>query len=429
MRPIVSVLTLIAFSFAALAASAEEAAGIAWRKDLKTAMADAAKENKLIFMDIYAEWCPPCKMMDQETFPDAGVQKLLAEFIPVKIDADKDMETVEKYSDGSLPTLAVLEADGRLLDSQMGAMDPATLIEWVGSARNAGKELARLEAELAANPGDVTKAMDLAARYMRVRQGKRAVELLTALPKESVAKLTPPNQAQYFYTRGLAEFSDEQFEAGVQTFGEFATKFPQDPRSAEAEQYILQGSFRIAGDAFRAGKYDRAKELYTILAQNTEYPGVAEQAKMEIGRIELLGKPAPELDLAQWLTGGAQKLADHKGKVVVLDFIQVVDPNSEVSRTSLTEQLAKHGDKLAVIGVVVIVEASEEQTPENMAAFLKESKYPYPVGLDKENLENLIGFSGMGTPWAVILDKSGNIAYSDFFDADRVPQKIEELLK
>lgn len=48
------------------------------------------KEKKKIFIDVYTDWCGWCKVMDQKTFTDPTIAKLLNEnFYPVKFDAEQ----------------------------------------------------------------------------------------------------------------------------------------------------------------------------------------------------------------------------------------------------------------------------------------------------------------------------------------------------
>ncbi len=46
------------------------------------------KKPKKIFMDVYTDWCGPCKMLDKQTFQNADVVKYLNEnYYAVKFNA------------------------------------------------------------------------------------------------------------------------------------------------------------------------------------------------------------------------------------------------------------------------------------------------------------------------------------------------------
>ncbi len=96
------------------------------------AMAKAKAENKLIFMDAYASWCGPCKLMKQNTFPDDLVGKVFNEkFVSVAYDMEvgEGLELATKYPVSAYPTLFFMDASGKVISSELGYRDPAGLIE------------------------------------------------------------------------------------------------------------------------------------------------------------------------------------------------------------------------------------------------------------------------------------------------------------
>ncbi len=97
------------------------------------ALAKAKKENKLIFMDAYASWCGPCKMMAKNTFTDKSVGDFFNEnFINVKMDMEKHAEgrrLSQKYGLRAYPTLYFINAKEEATHKSVGYLKPNQLIE------------------------------------------------------------------------------------------------------------------------------------------------------------------------------------------------------------------------------------------------------------------------------------------------------------
>lgn len=79
------------------------------------ALLKAKNENKLIFLDAYASWCGPCKIMARTTFKNQEVAEYFnANFINVKMDMEKHVEGPRlstQYKLVAYPTLYFLNSD------------------------------------------------------------------------------------------------------------------------------------------------------------------------------------------------------------------------------------------------------------------------------------------------------------------------------
>lgn len=101
------------------------------------AQAEAKAQGKLIFMDAYAVWCGPCKMMTKNVFPQENVGDFFnANFINLKVDMEKGegVDLRRKYGVSAYPTLLLIDADGEVVESIRGARGADALIAWAKKA-------------------------------------------------------------------------------------------------------------------------------------------------------------------------------------------------------------------------------------------------------------------------------------------------------
>jgi len=102
----------------------------------------ANQENKLIFLDIYATWCGPCKQLKKKTFPDKALGIYFnATFINLSIDGESadGLKLVEKYHVEGYPALLVLDSHGNVISESGGYMPPSDLLEFGHQAVNKRK--------------------------------------------------------------------------------------------------------------------------------------------------------------------------------------------------------------------------------------------------------------------------------------------------
>lgn len=97
---------------------------------LTTAKELASVEGKLIYVDFYANWCVPCKWMDETTYTDKKViSSLNSKYISVKINIDDfDGYTLkEEYNVKVLPTVIIMDESGRVIKRFEESLPPSKL--------------------------------------------------------------------------------------------------------------------------------------------------------------------------------------------------------------------------------------------------------------------------------------------------------------
>jgi uncharacterized protein YyaL (SSP411 family) len=120
----------------------EEQGQIEWREWTKHSFDEAREKNKLVLLDLTATWCHWCHVMDDTTYADPGVARMINEnFIPVRVDIDKRPDISDRYNRGGFPTTAFLSDLG---ESVWGAtfIPPSDMKRIMGSileAKASGK--------------------------------------------------------------------------------------------------------------------------------------------------------------------------------------------------------------------------------------------------------------------------------------------------
>jgi thiol-disulfide isomerase/thioredoxin len=109
------------------------------------ARAAAERDGKILLVDFFTTWCPPCKRLDAVTWKDPAVLAWLAEkTVALKIDAEKERELARGFGIESYPTLLFVKPDGKEFDRIVGYRDPEDFLQEANEAL-AGKNAAARE--------------------------------------------------------------------------------------------------------------------------------------------------------------------------------------------------------------------------------------------------------------------------------------------
>lgn len=186
-HPIASLLLL------ALATAPAAAAPVQWLDRSDAAFAQARDSGKLVLVDLYADWCGWCKVMDKEVFSTPEFETFAADFVLLRVDVEDGADGAEiqrRYGAGSLPTLLLLDGKRALVGQVQGYYPTAKLLGRIRMELNKhGLAVTAYERVLAGD--DPEQWEQKAIEWHRRGDGARAAALfqkLVALPESDPLK-------------------------------------------------------------------------------------------------------------------------------------------------------------------------------------------------------------------------------------------------
>jgi thioredoxin-related protein len=165
---------LLACVSLAMALGTARSDDVQWRKDYNEARKEASEKDKPLFLDFGTADCSWCKRLDTDVFQNKDViAQVNEQFIPIRIDGNRDPRLVEALRIQSYPTLVFASPDGKILVVQEGYVDAGRF-----------QELLRRAAATYAAPEGLTRDYQEAARAIGASDFARAVALLKTVTED-----------------------------------------------------------------------------------------------------------------------------------------------------------------------------------------------------------------------------------------------------
>lgn len=87
-------------------------------------------ENNLVLVDIWAEWCGPCRMISP--IVDEISSDYHGKLSVGKLDADSNREIIQELGVRNIPTILLFK-NGEIVDKSVGAASKEKLVEMINS--------------------------------------------------------------------------------------------------------------------------------------------------------------------------------------------------------------------------------------------------------------------------------------------------------
>lgn len=205
-------------------------------------VAKAKKENKFIFVDVYADWCKPCQRMDEEVFPDSTLGAFMnTNFVSYKADGSMGIGKLlaRKHGVDSYPHYLFIDIRGNLIYKAKGYMSAEQLMD---------------EARLASDPGLYNKYEVLERKY---NAGNRDEDLLAEFLELGYMKykMVDPVLFDEYYKQ--LDLMDKQQEKVLQ-------------RVALYVPYADTRAYDLAKDYYLRIKEDTSKTATTDIRENLQ---------------------------------------------------------------------------------------------------------------------------------------------------------------
>lgn len=278
--------------FCTIAISAQEA--IQFQElPFKDIIAKAKKEKKLVFIDAYASWCGPCKMMEKNVFTQKSVSDYYnTNFINARFDMEKGegKDIASKFGVRSYPTYLFLNGEGELVSRNTGYMEESMFVAMAQDINSPGNKKGSLKDRFASGDKDpefLTNIMKLNANTdydfakkasERYFQNKKKTEELT---KDEIGfllyfvKSSEDTNYTVFASRKaeiikfLPEETYNEFDAQLK-LGKIVEQSIDDKNKKINDDYFLKTAEPLVGKEAALKKLNQTKLSY--YEQNSNFP-------------------------------------------------------------------------------------------------------------------------------------------------------------
>ena len=267
-------IVFIAALVAAIAAPQAFAAG-GFHNTVAAAQKVAKEKNRLIFVDLFADWCGWCHRFDKEVVPSEAFQKSTDDMVLLRLDTEDGKEGTEfsrRYGVTSLPTFVILTPDLALAATLRGYAPPTQFAAMINEGLKKHRDFEEAVAREGMLAKDYQKRLDLAREFRTRHAWSEAEKRFRKLTSEPGVPVNIRDGA--YYDLGVLYLQQKKHEQVLNTVKEFAKVQRQGDLFEQAkflipQVYLDQGKIDAALNELNVFKATYPKSKLMPMVEST----------------------------------------------------------------------------------------------------------------------------------------------------------------
>lgn len=223
-----------------------------WGNSIQKGFETAKKEKKFLIVDVFADWCTYCLVLEKEIFPDPEVSRILDQFVRVRLDGEEFPNLRKKYNIEGYPTILFLDGEGNFVTKIAGLAtkeDILTVSKRILQEPNLESYLKTEQRKDILNPNYHFR---LGLLYFQNKEYDKAeIQFMESMQKSKDQPLVRENS---HFNLNLVKSVNQSKDSAVVSWKEFIKLYPNSKRIITATLYY--------GIALKeAGERKQAKEV------------------------------------------------------------------------------------------------------------------------------------------------------------------------
>ena len=263
------VLLMVFVLFVGFAASTN-AADLHWYSTIEEASSAAVRVNKPMFLDFWADWCAPCKVMEKDLYSNEAFAKAADRFVLVRINFDKKTALARQYNVEGLPTVVFTDSYGGEFIRHRGFLDVKPFVQLMQALPSDVTEFNAFSKILTRDKNNFEALHSLAMHLSDASLFLASNDYYERALQRNEAKTNPAAREAMMTELARNSLAVKDGAGAADTLEKCLKEFPKSDRRNE---WTLD-----LGRAYLfSGKKDKARKLLDAFIQ--QHPGSAESEK------------------------------------------------------------------------------------------------------------------------------------------------------